>query len=233
MQERRELASFGLVDELERVNGITSLDFLRAPISSDLIEKMAQTAIELAHEEGTSLSALYIDLDNLKEVNEEAGHIAGNNLLRVVDNVLRSSIIRSDTDLVISEIDSERVGGDEWIVLSPVDESGAQIIKDRLVTKVEEGISLIDDITIKRCSPGVSIGHATILPGDDVSGRELLDLADKDLQRVKRSKDPQLSWSKTVAADIAEFLLVRIAELTPSQFVKYTRSKRLRQTQHP
>ena len=222
MEERRELPSFKFVDELDIVNPNKEQDYLRPAISSDVKVRMADLAIQLAAKYDTPLTALYVDLDNLKEVNESVGHIAGDELLRVVDGVFRN-FVRVDTDFIF--YDNERVGGDEWVVLSPSDEQGAKLIRDRLTSRAEEGIQLIADESIKRCSPGVSIGFATISARDNISGIELLKRADEDLQRVKRSKDPQLGWWKTKVANLAEFLAVKVVGLTPGQFVKYIRRK--------
>lgn len=58
-----------------------------------------------------SLSVLMIDVDKLKEINDKAGHRAGDEALRVVGRALRQSTRISD---VVG-----RFGGDEFLVIAP------------------------------------------------------------------------------------------------------------------
>ena len=72
-----------------------------------------------------SASIVVLDLDNLKEVNDEFGHAAGNELLRQAAKYLKT-VVRSRDFL-------DRVGGDEFAILAlevgqeKIDEFGLRI----------------------------------------------------------------------------------------------------------
>ena len=76
------------------------------------------------------VSVLSIDLNGLKQVNDEEGHAAGDALLRRVGEVLGK--------VVDEPAWPARVGGDEFAILLPVtDERGAQAVRDRILTLLE------------------------------------------------------------------------------------------------
>lgn len=69
---------------------------------------------------------LYVDLDNLKPVNDRMGHEAGDTVIRAAANLLRASV--RPTDLVA------RLGGDEFALwLDGADEATAVARADRIV----------------------------------------------------------------------------------------------------
>jgi diguanylate cyclase (GGDEF)-like protein/PAS domain S-box-containing protein len=74
-----------------------------------MFEEHLALAIARAERAGTSVSVLFMDLDGFKEVNDEMGHAAGDELLQVVAERLRTAT--RATDLVA------RLGGDEFLVL--------------------------------------------------------------------------------------------------------------------
>jgi diguanylate cyclase (GGDEF)-like protein len=72
------------------------------------------------------LAVLFMDLDNLKKINDTAGHPAGDQALAATGNVLRQAIRSADV--------AGRYGGDEFAVILPqADSEGAANVAQRIV----------------------------------------------------------------------------------------------------
>lgn len=78
----------------------------------------------------THLSVCYMDLNNLKWINDHIGHEAGDKYIVDFAGILASSVRNDDL--------SVRVGGDEFIIiLKNVDYSNAMVIKDKIQKKID------------------------------------------------------------------------------------------------
>ena len=115
-------------------------------------ELRLQRAIEMSHATGAQHAMLYLDLDRFKSVNDTCGHVAGDELLRQLGDVLSQRVRNND---VVA-----RLGGDEFAVLlqncAPAD--AAQIAANLLRTVDEfEFIWGTNKFTL-----GVSIGLVAI-----------------------------------------------------------------------
>lgn len=130
---------------------------------------------------GCALSALMIDLDHFKHVNDAYGHDVGDQVLRHVSSLM-ASIVRTN-DVVA------RYGGEEFIILAvdskPAD---ASLLGERLLQRIRsEDITLLDGNSL---SVTASIGIATSEANDCQS--TLLRRADEALYEAKRSGRDQL-----------------------------------------
>lgn len=81
--------------------------------------------VERSIRQGRALSLLLIDIDHFKRVNDEHGHLVGDNVLRQIGAVLRSTARAADC--------VGRPGGDELALLAPdTDEAAAMVLAMRL-----------------------------------------------------------------------------------------------------
>ena len=114
-------------------------------------QKLGELQSDSDHNSSTH-ALLYIDLDQFKVVNDTAGHIAGDELLRQVSLEL-SSIVRGSDMLA-------RLGGDEFgVLLHHCDEDHAAYVSEKIRQVIEEyGFSWEDN----RYKIGTSIGIAMI-----------------------------------------------------------------------
>jgi len=165
-------------DALERTVGSlrtqANRDALTRLFNRRMLDDFLPKIIERCREEGHPLAVLMIDVDNFKPINDTLGHAAGDQLLRDISQIIRSTIRDHDAAF--------RCGGDEFVIVLPKCPSdGARILADRIT-------SLVDELakTIKApLAPGLSIGMAVLT--DSTSTMEsLMREADARLYEIKR-----------------------------------------------
>jgi diguanylate cyclase len=145
-------------------------------------------ALQTAKENSRLLAVLYLDLDNFKRVNDTLGHAAGDQLLCVVADRLRSSLrYGSESNVVAAGStrpgDIARLGGDEFLVLLPNLRStvDAGAVAERLILAVREPMQLGSNSLV--VSPSVGIA---IYPQDGSDAETLLRNADLAMYFAKR-----------------------------------------------
>lgn len=110
----------------------------------------------------------YLDLDQFKLVNDTAGHVAGDEMLRQVAPRLRNCIRGSDT--------LARLGGDEFgVLLMGCDEEHAITIAEEIRKSIEEFTFVWQEHSFK---PGVSIGVVPLNSDVLTSTTDVLQAAD-------------------------------------------------------
>jgi diguanylate cyclase (GGDEF)-like protein len=98
-----------------------------------------------------------IDIDDFKKVNDSHGHHIGDQVLKFVAKVLRTTIRTSDIAL--------RFGGEEFVIFMPIEQlSGAANLAERLRLLVEQGDCNLPDVSISigvhEMSNGETLEHA-------------------------------------------------------------------------
>ncbi|HEX4464608.1 MAG TPA: sensor domain-containing diguanylate cyclase [Solirubrobacterales bacterium] len=142
-------------------------------------------AAQLAHARRYKRSGalLIADLDRFKQINDEFGHAAGDEALRMVSRVLAENL--RETDLVGRDEGGlvARLGGDEFGLLLPeTDAVGAEAVGERLVAALAAEPLAVGEREVRL---GVSIGAVTFGPGEVRSAEELLAAADRAMYVVK------------------------------------------------
>lgn len=140
---------------------------------------LADQTFRLAQRSHQPFSVLFVDVDDLKQINDELGHSAGSSLLVETAELLRSSF--RETDVV------GRIGGDEFAVAGNFDSVGIEEAAGRLSEESAGGTGR------ERPHPGLSIGHVTANPEQGQSLEDLLALADAAMYEQKRSKKQQVA----------------------------------------
>jgi diguanylate cyclase (GGDEF)-like protein len=119
---------------------------------------------------------LFVDVDDLKVINDTFGHAAGDQALRTVAQVLLANV--RSTDVVA------RIGGDEFaLILGAISEADVE----QKVAQLTAGIaSCRIGSGEETTSLSATFGHAFIHPNDEAD--KVLARADNHMYRLKRSR---------------------------------------------
>ena len=126
---------------------------------------------------GSTFALLMMDLDYLKSINDRLGHVAGDQYLRRVGEVIRETIRGADVPC--------RYGGEEFCVLLPETEpEGANIMAERIRVAVSQmEVQAGGSTTRATMSVGVAC-YPSDYPG---STQGLIDRADQALYAAKQA----------------------------------------------
>lgn len=158
-----------------RIAALATTDQLTELLNRRGFDLLANQAIQEARRNPSPLCALLLDLDNFKDLNDNHGHLAGDEVLRGFANKLRDNLRQSD---IIC-----RWGGEEFILLlKDTSPEQARLLAEKVRQQTEHS-----NFSYKGASLQVttSIGLAELHPDDSLS--ELLARADRALYRAKQS----------------------------------------------
>ena len=96
---------------LEREKKISRTDPLTGVSNARNLYEYAEKEIERARRYGHLLTAVYLDLDNFKYINDHFGHLIDDQVLKTVASALAENIRTIDV--------AARLGGDEFVILLP------------------------------------------------------------------------------------------------------------------
>lgn len=135
------------------------------------------------------LSVALVDVDHFKLYNDNYGHAAGDDALRMIASCLQASV-RRPYDL------AARYGGEEFVLVLPAtDAVAAAAIADGARARVEAAA-----LAHQGAAAGVvtlSVGGATIVPESDGGMRAAIEAADQALYQAKRRGRNGVIWSGT------------------------------------
>ena len=163
-----------LVADLEAAN-----ELLERRAHSDVLTGLANRAglwSELERREGhpDDTTVLFIDLDGFKPINDNFGHTAGDEVLRIVANRLNRMVRTGD---IVA-----RMGGDEFVIVARgFDDADADAFGDRVRRSIQEPM-LVHGNAIRISA---AIGVATHLPEHTM--QTTLAEADKLMYAMKRA----------------------------------------------
>lgn len=140
----------------EAIHKLAYFDGLSGLPNRRLMFDRLQHALSKSKRSKKYVAILFIDFDNFKQINDSAGHDAGDLLLQQISARLQSSIRDSDT--------VARLGGDEFVViLEDLEASAESALKhaeaaaQKIKAQLSEPYQLIDHSYIGSCSIGISL----------------------------------------------------------------------------
>ncbi len=124
---------------------------------------------------GRGMALCMIDLDLFKRVNDTHGHLCGDRALQEFGRLLDDCIRKYDVGC--------RYGGEEFAVILPdTSLDKALSLCERFRKRVKEHEFTYEELALHITT---SIGVAARSAGDEITGRQLVDLADKALYQAK------------------------------------------------
>lgn len=165
-------------ESFERIEDLSYTDNLTGLANQRYFLKRLGEEISRAERYGRRLAFILFDLDELKATNDTYGHLAGDDILRQLGDILRNSI--RSIDIVA------RYGGDEFCVIMPeADQETCRGFMQRLQATIAGNEFLIEHVDGPlKCT--VSLGGA-IFPDHGKDSRALIHAADMALLRAKES----------------------------------------------
>lgn len=159
------------LEKISMVDGLTNISNRR------YFDIVLQKAWRIGMRERRPLALIMIDIDNFKMFNDTYGHLAGDQCLKSVADVIKKAVKRSG-DFVA------RFGGEEFIAfLSNTTEHGASIVAEEIRVKIENlGIKQEKIATVVT----VSLGVAATIPDKNTHPDNLINAADQALYQAKK-----------------------------------------------
>ena len=137
---------------------------------------LASQALRLAQRLRAPYSVIFIDVDNLKPINDTFGHEAGSELLKEISSILVTNF--REIDII------GRLGGDEFVVAVSAGLGELALVIQRLEAATDSANSTPG----RACRISFSYGHATSQIGLHQTLDDLLSEADSRMYQTKRSK---------------------------------------------
>lgn len=167
LRRRQKVGEF--YRQLSMIDGLTGLQ------NRSWLNDHLPALIEQAENADNPLSIIMIDLDHFKQFNDEYGHLAGDDALRVAARVLTDALRPRDFAV--------RYGGEELMVILPnTHQKGGTIVARRLCEHMQQAVVFAD---MRKPLPHLtaSFGVACLARGQ--SAEHLIAVADAALYRAK------------------------------------------------
>ncbi|MBU1192696.1 MAG: diguanylate cyclase [Gammaproteobacteria bacterium] len=166
---------------LNREREASRIDFLTGALNRRAFYEIANIEIERARRHNRPFTVTYFDLDDFKRVNDQLGHVVGDDVLRhVVTTVIQH----------LRTIDSiARLGGDEFVILLPeADSDAAHAVVDKMRKLV------LEDMQAQNWPITLSIG-VLICDQAPLSIDAMMRSADQLMYRVKNEGKNSIAYS--------------------------------------
>ncbi len=164
--------SYNKIMYLSEYDGMTGLLNRRAGLNS--LKELLRTYDERSGE----MYLCYLDIDGLKYVNDNFGHLEGDALILTVVKIINSVIRESDVFI--------RLGGDEFLLV--LHHMGVDV-HEYIWTRIENNINLINAEEERRYKVSISKGFVKINKEGSRDIKELMKMADEEMYIDKQSKN--------------------------------------------
>jgi diguanylate cyclase (GGDEF)-like protein len=187
------ILSFSLVDEVEerlskQLFESSTRDALTGAYNRKYLMQRLASEVAYANRHRSKLAVVLFDLDHFKKVNDNRGHLAGDEVLRAVSGQVGKMIRAEDV--------FGRYGGEEFVIIvRGIEDSNVTLFAERVRRAIEKLRVLFAEETITQT---ISVGVSLIEECGDMGSMEaLLLLADERLYRAKQTGRNRVVSSET------------------------------------
>ncbi len=166
----------------ERVNLLGLTDHLTRVYNRRYFETRCHEEVANARRHHRSLACMFLDIDKFKLINDQHGHIVGDEALRTVASLIQSQLRNND---VIS-----RYGGEEFVVLLPrtaLQQAFEIAERIRLTIANQELYLTLGNILKLTISIGIALLPEKLNEDDKTVSHHLVSSADGALYRAKQN----------------------------------------------
>jgi len=181
--ERHMFREFVVKSRLEQTS---STDYLTNVATRIRLEMEAERWIAFCRRQGLPLCVAFVDIDNLKKINDTFGHAAGDEVLKHIAQFIQSQLRGSDT--------IARWGGDEFVLLLP------NVSLENAVALLERIQKTSMQIRFDHAGP-VSFSSGVVEMGPDSTYLDMVAEADAQMYRSKNDGKAGVSCPETRTAD--------------------------------
>jgi len=171
----------GLRNAIDLEKGLARADNLTGAVNSRFFFELAQMEIDRSRRYGHPFTIVYIDLDNFKTVNDQFGHLAGDQVLRTVVRYAKEHLRKTDV--------LARLGGDEFALLLPETSQGSARV---VLSKLQNG--LLEEMRQNNWPITFSVGALTCSTAPHTT-EEVVRMADELMYSVKRCNKNAIKYA--------------------------------------
>lgn len=160
---------------IDELRARLKIDDLTGVYNRAFFDRQLERETGAVGESGKSVSLLMVDLDHFKSVNDNYGHQAGDQLLRMVGTALKEGT--RITDYVC------RYGGEEFSVILP---AADKAVAAKVAEKLRQTINAVDTTKAGMDKPITTTIGLACFPDDAITPHQLVKIADRRLYEGKR-----------------------------------------------
>lgn len=185
-RDRQAFREFAVKSQLEQTS---STDYLTNVATRVRLESEAKRWMGFCRRQGLPLSIAFVDIDDLKKINDKYGHPAGDDVLKNVAQFIQSQLRNSDT--------IARWGGDEFVLLLP------NVSLQNAVSLLERIQKAIEEIRFEHIG-SASFSCGVVEMGPESNYQDMIVEADALMYRSKRNGKGGISSRETQVKDSGE-----------------------------